>query len=94
LTASIVPPREVAASFIVGMAAAEFLLWRGLSHRGPKLRDAPLAAALFAILFNVLTYDLDPDLAGARVFLQTAIYALGAGLVALVLKPLARRPTA
>ena len=91
LTAGVLPPRETTASFAAGMAAAEFLLWRGLSHRGPALRDAPLAAGLFAVLFNVLTYDLDPDLAGARVFLQTAIYVVGAGVIGLAVKPLVRR---
>lgn len=75
-TVSPVPPLPVAAAFGAAMAASEFLLWRGLSRRGARATDAPLIAAIFSLLFNALTYGLDPGLAGPRLVIQTALHAL------------------
>ncbi len=89
-TVSPLPPTQVTIAFIIAMPVAEFMAWRGFIGYSSGPADAVLGAALYSILFNALTYGLDPAQGGPRLVIQTLLYGIAAWVIATGLSPLVR----
>ncbi len=84
-TVSPLPPVEITAAFVVAMGFSEILLWRGLSPRAPRPRDAAICAAIYSALFNAMIYGMDPVQGGPRLIVQTMLFAaVGLGVASLI----------
>jgi hypothetical protein len=90
-TVSPLPPDEITAVFVLVMIVVEFLAWRGFVGFSPGPADAVTGAIVYSILFNALTYWLDPQQALPRLVVQTLIFGLGTIIIAYPLSLVVRQ---